>query len=292
MMACFKIIAWNCGGLRDSAVSKNKALFLEKGYKTDFDVAFFIETHHKSINDLPPEILRYENTHHIVHSPAKNETHAGIIGLIGNAYEILHQEELIPGRMLNVKIQCKNDKSIKNITAVYFETNNNLNKVKLENIVAKLRQENHAHQNNIIIGDFNFIDNEKDKINGLNQKDRSLCDIWIPFLAEVDLVDPFREHNPNRKIWSFIGTGKAKNSRIDRVYVNTGSRNNITNFEYTRTPFQGHKILTFQIKSPNEKGRGYYKMNTSVLSDPMYRGIVEETLVEIEQQQITDEIKK
>ena len=56
MMTTFKAIGWNCGGLRNSTVSQNKTLFFEKEYKTGFDVAFFLETHHKSVNDFPPEI--------------------------------------------------------------------------------------------------------------------------------------------------------------------------------------------------------------------------------------------
>ena len=223
---------------------------------------------------------------------ALGETYAGIIGLISNEYDIIDKKELIQGRILNMKIQHKTDKTRRNIAAVYLPTNNNLNKEKMQKIVAKLRQENEEQQNNIILGDFNFIDNEKDKASGLNNTDKQICNIWYPFLAEVDMIDPFREQNPNRRIWSFIGTGKAKNSRIDRVYVNATNWKNVINIKYTPTPLVGHRILSFNIKSPNEKGRGYYKMNTSILKDVRYKKIVEETLLEIEQQQIEDEIKK
>ena len=64
--------------------------------------------------------------------------------------------------------------------------------------------------NYMILGDFNFIDHEKDKTNGLNSKDKQLNKVWAPFIEEMELVDPFREQNPKRKIWSFIGTGVAK----------------------------------------------------------------------------------
>ena len=84
----------------------------------------------------------------------------------------------------------------------------------------KLRLTNNTDDPNyMIIGDFNFIDHSADKKNGLSAKDQEINQVWIPFLEEMDLVDPFREQNPNRRIWSFIGTGAAGNSRIDRLYV-------------------------------------------------------------------------
>ena len=55
-MASFKCVALNCGGLRDTTVSKQKLLFFEKEYKNDFDAAFFLETHHRNENEFPPEI--------------------------------------------------------------------------------------------------------------------------------------------------------------------------------------------------------------------------------------------
>ena len=199
-----------------------------------------METHHRTENEFPPEILRYKSTHQIVHSRvALGETYSGIIGLISNEYDIIDKKELIQGRILNMKIQHKTDKTRRNIAAVYLPTNNNLNKEKMQKIVAKLRQENEEQQNNIILGDFNFIDNEKDKASGLNNTDKQICNIWYPFLAEVDMIDPFREQNPNRRIWSFIGTGKAKNSRIDRVYVNATNWKNVINIKYIPTPFGG-----------------------------------------------------
>ena len=100
---------------------------------------------------------------------------------------------------------------------IYLETNNHLTKGKLENVVKKLEGEVQEHHNNFFLGDFNFIDHEKDKINGMNSTDKSIYKVWQPFLSEVDMVDPFREQNPKRRIWSFIGTGSALNSRINRL---------------------------------------------------------------------------
>ena len=66
--------AWNCGGLRrGSATTLSKIMFFENAFKNDFDFFFFHETHHKGENEIPDELLRYKDTHHIVHSE-RNET--------------------------------------------------------------------------------------------------------------------------------------------------------------------------------------------------------------------------
>ena len=100
----------------------------------------------------------------------------------------------------------------------------------MQNVVHKLRlTDENDISNYVILGDFNFIDHEKDKKNGLSSKDRQLNTIWTPFLDEMDMTDPFREQNPKRRVWSFRGTGVAKDSRIDRLYVNSTRTNDITN---------------------------------------------------------------
>ena len=87
-MANIDFFAWNCGGLRASAASQKKAIFFENNFKA-FDIFFFLETHHRALSEIQPEILRYSATHHIIHSPVANdETHAGIVGLISRKFNI------------------------------------------------------------------------------------------------------------------------------------------------------------------------------------------------------------
>ena len=184
-MASLKVFAWNCGGLRSaSSVSRSKVMFFEKEFKTDFDIFFFIETHHKTHSEIPEEILRYQDTHHIIHSTvADNETHAGIIGLINKDYNIIKSTDLIQGRILNLKIQHNIEQTKHNISAVYLPTNNTITKDKIQHVVNNLRLANEDNENNMIIGDFNFIEHEKDKARGLNSTDKMICKIWGPLSA-------------------------------------------------------------------------------------------------------------
>ena len=258
-------------------------MYFEKTFKNGFDFFFFLETHHKDENDIPNELMRYKDTHHLVHSEvAKNETHAGIIGLIRKEYEEPKTEEIMQGRILNLNLTDQSKQTSYEISVVYLPTNQNLNVNIMRDIVHKLRLPNENDvANYVIIGDFNFIDHEKDKRNGLSQKDRQLNHIWIPFLDEMDMVDPFREQNPKRRVWSFVGTGVAKSSRIDRIYVKSTNVNDITNMKYLHTPFHGHKVFAFNIKNDIEWGKGYYKLNTSIFEDEEYDKLVDETVAEV-----------
>ena len=278
-MAVPKVLAWNCGGLRShSASSSKKALYFEKEFSTNFHMAFFLETHLKSKDEIPRELLRYENTHQVILSPtSESESYGGILALISHEYLVLDTKELVKGRVLNIKLKNKHDDKHHNIFAVYFETNKRLTAEKIQHITEILEAEMHDHTNNMIIGDFNFIDHEKDKVNGLVGKDRTLSGIWCPFLERLDLVDPFRQQNPRRVVWSFCGNGK---SRIDRVYVNYEHSNHISNIRYINTGFHGHKLLSFSRLPGIEVGQGYYKMNTSMLKDPKYHDLVKNAVDE------------
>ena len=261
-MGSIKGYAWNCGGLRrHTASTLFKVMYFEKTFR-DFDFFFFLETHHKDWDDIPNELLACEGTHHIVHSQAgAGDTHTGIIGLIKKKYDVFDVENIIQGRVLGMGLFDSSARERYRISAVYLPTNQNLDVDILQGIVRALRSDS---DNYMILGDFNFIDHAKDKKGGLGAKDRQLNKIWVPFLDEMDMVDPFREQNPNRRVWSFVGTGVAGNSRIDRVYVGSANVGNFTNMRYIVTPFHGHRVFSFNVKTGIKWRRGYYKLTTNL----------------------------
>ena len=140
-MGGIKAFAWNCGGLRRTTPSTlSKIMFFEKTFKNDFDVFFFLETHHKDKNDLPNELLRYGDTHHIIHSEiGENDTHTGIIGLVQNTYTVSDIEHIIQGRILGLKLNDTTTKIIYRMSVVYLPTSQTLDMEAIQCIVRKLR---------------------------------------------------------------------------------------------------------------------------------------------------------
>ena len=51
--------------------------------------------------------------------------------------------------------------------------------------------------------------------------------------------------------------------------------------KYIHTPFVGHKVFAFGVKKNTEWGKGYFKLNTSLLQDEEYDKLVDETIAEL-----------
>ena len=113
MMGSETVVLWNRAGLRASADSTpDKFSFFDDQFKNaNFSIAAFVETHHKVDQDFSKELGQYAQTHQILHSPTRDETHAGIILLISREYEVITQVEALPGRIFNVRLK-KRDKSL------------------------------------------------------------------------------------------------------------------------------------------------------------------------------------
>ena len=170
-MASQKVVCWNSAGIRasTSSTSEKLAFFNKEFPNANFAIAAFIETHHKNVDEIPEEFKEFETTHNIVHTPAQNETHSGIIVLISKEHEIITQTEVIPGRLLNVKIR-KNLRD-RNISVFYGPQ---WAKMKKENIIETLNYFHEVHKisdRNIILGDFNFADNDLDKGRKMDNRD-------------------------------------------------------------------------------------------------------------------------
>ena len=291
-MAAPKIVMWNCGGIRAPTKSTpDKTAFFDKEYpKANFDIAAFVETHHRNEEEIPDLIKEYTITHHLIHTPTPpNCTHAGIIVLIRKGYDITQKETIIPGRLINIHLTHSTTKLEYNLSIFYGTTEQNATAEETTNIYNQFSTIHNSDENNYIIGDFNFVENDVDKGNGMRRRDKSITKQWQEFTTNADIVDPYRIQCPRKKIYSFIGpTGR---SRIDRIYTSQENAKNITDIKYTTTPFTGaHKIMTCTVQNEQKRGPGYWKMNSSILNDPQYIKEIEETVQNISTLQIQNPI--
>ena len=144
-------------------------------------------------------------------------------------------------------------------------------------------------QNNIIIGDFNVADNDMEKGKGMDYRDQMMTSIWEGFTSAMALRGPFRSHYTKKRIYSFVNT--AGRSRGERMYVNDENIPNISENEYTPTFFTlAHKMLSRTITDQQERGRGYWKLNSSVLNDNACIAMVRQTSANVEKLSIRDEM--
>ena len=213
-MSGLKVVMWNSGGLWASADSTDqKMAFFEKEYpQANFSVAAFLETHHKDEDDFPDLINEYMVTHHCIHTPTPpDHTHSGIIVLVNKQYDILQSEIKIPGRLLNLHLPHNATKHAYNLMVYYARQVKQLRKPEMVSVVQAFSQVHDVSQNNIIIGDFNFADNDMEKGKGMDYRDHMMTTIWEGFTSAMALRDPFRTQYPKKRIYSFVHTtGKSR----------------------------------------------------------------------------------
>ena len=268
MTACQRVILWNSAGIRASASSTLEKfnLFDSQFPNASFSIAALVETHHKDAQDYSQELGQHTQTHHILDSPVRNETHSGIIDIISKIYEIIGQTETIPGRLFNVRLK-KANKNV-NLSVFYGPQWARMKKDEIINTINEFHDIHDPHDNNIILGDFNFAEFEEDKGKKMDQRDKLIKPYWEDFSSKNAVTDPFRVQCRKRKIFSFSGAqGK---SRGDRVYVNEDSIAAVNKLRYINTPFlTAHKIMTFDWQEDKKIGPSPWKMNSSVIHDPL-----------------------
>ncbi len=294
-MAELKFVMWNCSGVLPTSSPEEKLLFLVNNFSI-FDVLILLETHHKDSKELPSILDAYKNSYHLIHTEASLEDpFAGIIVLVDKRVTVISQTELIQGRLLNLKLKLGDN--VLCVSTMYGYTGKKSTPSKLKLFTEHLEKNHSIQGQNIILGDFNFVDNHLDRTSkarqGLNQVDKSLHNVWLDFIDRLDLTDPLRARNPKRRMYSYIHTQHSAKSRIDRVYLDDERSGDICKYQHTPTPFlKTHRIVSFRICQNGQRGPGYWKMNTSIISDTAYSKIVEKTVIDVVGLQVDDPIEK
>ena len=293
-MAEMRVAMWNCSGLLSSSSASEKLDFL--GASSSFDLLVLIETHHKHFSDISTFLHTYTTSYTIIQTEATvQDPYAGIVILADKSFSLASSSELIPGRLINLKLTCGFENF--NISVVYGYTGASATVEKIEYVTELLAASHDSSDNNIILGDFNFVEMDLDRTNknstGMNQKDSILSRAWTELTSSLDLSDPFRIRNPKRKMFSYIHTQHNAKSRIDRVYINDENVSNIFYYKHTPTPWpKAHRLVTFTVRANVERGPGFWKMNTSILSDRAFTSIVESTINDVSALSIQDPIER
>ena len=128
-------------------------------------------------------------------------------------------------RAFNVKFNS--DGKIFNISAYYGPLLRKIPKKDLYDLLKNFYALHNRKDINVILGDFNFIDNDFDKGKGRDSHDKKIFHLWQEFKRKINVSDPYREQFPTTRKYSFHSN--CGQSRIDRMYVNVDHINNIKN---------------------------------------------------------------
>ena len=124
----------------------------------------------------------------------------------------------------------------------------------------------------VIGGDFNLVlDVEKDKKGGLAKTHKQSAKIVQNAVAELDLVDIWRAFNPDVRKYSWRRKTPEIHCRLDFFLVNQSVATITKSADIVPGYKTDHSMITLYISlHSNQRGKGFWKLNTSLLSDNEY----------------------
>ena len=124
----------------------------------------------------------------------------------------------------------------------------------------------------ILCGDWNTVQDQKldtkyyQRENNVRARDRI-----IRLQSEYELVDPWRINNPNKQIFSWFQRNPTKMARLDYFLVSADIMNITDKTEIKAGYRSDHSIINLNLKISNQiRGKGFWKLNTSLLHDQEY----------------------
>ena len=92
--------------------------------------------------------------------------------------------------------------------------------------------------------------------------------LCLAYLQEIKqknkLIDIWRKENPNKRPFTFHNHNQSIHSRTDKFYINKNQKTkHISIFPNNLSDHDGLK-LDIQIEKTNSKGKGFWKLNTSI----------------------------
>ena len=125
----------------------------------------------------------------------------------------------------------------------------------------------------IMGGDMNSIFNLRlDKVGGNDRSGLITAPLQRDILNKFDLVDIFRKKHPKKVITTYHGPNNIS-SRLDRFYISKSVESDVDVCSVLPFCMSDHDmiVINFTDFTNITFGPGYWKMNTSVLSDRAYR---------------------
>ena len=135
----------------------------------------------------------------------------------------------------------------------------------------------------IIGGDFNCVLNANDRVSSVTDRSTS---VLLEVLEHFSLIDVWKCLNPTQVAFTYIDpTVRMHHSRIDHVLCSKALKSLCFLSNICQAPVSDHKVVNVHLKAKkNDRGKGYWKMNNSMLNIEEYdlgiRKIYDEVILE------------
>ncbi|CAG8619222.1 14509_t:CDS:2, partial [Acaulospora colombiana] len=283
-----KIGSLNVRGRRTTSVeqrTKDKFQMISKWIKTnEMTITALVDTH------WDEEYVKSLKVKHKQIFCSHETTHRGGIAFIIDTKKWKPKESkfttLIEGRSGMLDIEY--DQQRLKIVAIYVPPDR---KEKIEILRAlrkKLRNEIEK-ENLIIMGDFNLVEEDMDR-EPCHPDDRETVNELTKLKAELNLIDGWRNANPEERAYTWSGKNRNDHSfaRIDRIYIEDSltERANEWRIEPTESKLSDHSGVTVKILDPEPPfiGAGEWRLPLNIIEHPHFRKKTTEALEKLERQ--------
>ena len=177
------------------------------------------------------------------------------------------------GRLLVIDVNYEGHNFI--LCNVYAPTKDKMDKQLIFLTLLRNHLENHLDKELILGGDFNVcIDPDIDKTGGTEENQSVYAKEIVSLQEEFGLSDVWRVRNPTVKRYTRRDRTRAGlvQSRLDFWLISTQLEQKVLKTDVLPGRRSDHSLITLKIEViPGEKhGRGFWKMNTSLLKDRAY----------------------
>ena len=270
IMASLKFATINVGGMHDPV---KRAYIFQHLLANGVDIVALQETH-CSNSVLQAWVDQWEGLSEWNCGDSKSSGTAFLFRPNLNVH-ILDRQMDFNGRVLALSLEMDECKfQILNTYAPNPET-----KAESEDFFANLQYFFYASLPAIICGDFNMVENLTEDRKGGTPRD--LHTFGLPPLqelkAEHKLVDIWRHLHPKTRQFSWHSKQANISSRLDRIYVDSTWTPLVKSCYITPFVWSDHDMVVMSFSLPNTvtRGRGFWKMNLTLLEDDSFKADVE-----------------
>ena len=263
----------NANGLRARAKLNKVQKFF---YKNNLDFIFLQETHYAAgLNNYWTQKWKGKAFW------AGNSIKKAGVGIVfsENKNVLVTKTEIDPnGRYL--VINCKIESEELTLICVYVPDVPTLRKRFMEKTFVPLLNNITIKGEIIMGGDFNCVEDVKfDRKDGTGTTYHvKAAKILSPYLKSKNLKDIWHKNNKNKNGgFTWYNHDKTIASRIDRIYLQPNLTKLVKDVRIERMPFSDHKAVIIEIPSLSngKHGKGFWKMNTSVLKGLEFKSKIE-----------------
>ena len=278
------MLSCNVNGLR-SYEKRRKIIdhYLYPKTQSKPDIFSFQETH-STKNVLRPWSLQMNGTENVLMSHGTEHSRGVLLGFGKHLNcKIISSSVDSEGRWVVAKVEI-NDEPI-TIVALYMEPTlpNTSAMTVLAQVMGKIAETENTRV--IICGDFNaVIDPKMDQGHGIDTRTRGcvrgkkLCN----FMESHDLTDVWRTGHPQDRRFTSFSQGTP--TRIDLVLASSPLLTHVLDSEIGTVYASDHAPLYIKFcLSQQTKGRGYWRIPSSILSDPVYDKKMKNLLSEMQE---------